>query len=98
MLMKHTLHQRLLNLVKGAICYGNSRCHTYCLTGEASLTEELTCVQNRDDRFFALWGDNGELHLASPYVEQRIRWLPLQEDVAGISAFYDRLPPEDAVE
>ena len=42
MLVKHSLHQRLLNLVKGAICHRNSRFHTHRLTGEASLAEELT--------------------------------------------------------
>ena len=56
MIMKYTLHQRFLNLVKGAIGHRNSRCHAQRLTGEASLAEELTGAQNGDDCFFALLG------------------------------------------
>jgi len=67
--VKYTLHQRLLNLVQGAACYRNSRCHTHRLIGEASFTKKFTFVQNCDDRFFALLGYDGELYFASSYKE-----------------------------
>ena len=97
MLEKHMLHQRLLDLVKRAICHRSSRRGTLRLPGEASLAEKLTGVEDCDDRFFALLGYNRELYLAPPEVEQGIRRLPLPEDVTVYAAFYYGLPPKDAV-
>ncbi len=42
----HVRHPQHVNLVKGAIGYRNSRCHTQRLTGKASLAEELAGAQN----------------------------------------------------
>ena len=69
MLVKHTRHQRFIDLIKGAIGHRDSRCYAQRLAGEASLAEELPRAQDCDDRFFALLGYNRELYLASPEVE-----------------------------
>src|SRR5436309_1108587 len=56
------------------------RGHTQGLTGEASLAKKLTRSQRGDNRFLALVGCHGELHLALHDEEQGIRGLPLHEN------------------
>jgi hypothetical protein len=69
--VQHTHHQRLLNLVKSAICHRDCRCHTQRLICEASLTEELTSVQNGDDRLLALL-----TNLRFPFPEKSLVTMP----------------------
>ena len=67
--VKFLRHQRLFNLIEGAICHRDSRGYPQRLTGEASLAKKLTGAQQGDDRFFALLGCHCKLHLALTEVE-----------------------------
>ena len=96
--VKHSSHQRFLDFVKRAIRQCDSRCHAQRLAGEAALAEELTGVENGDDRLLALLGYDRDLYLAFPDVVQGIRRLSLPKDVVVHSAFQNGLSAEDTGE
>src|SRR5436309_7492891 len=97
-LVKHAQHQQLLDPEEIAICDRCGRCHAQRLACQASLAEELTGVQCGDDRFLALLGYNGELHLALSKIEYAIRGLSLSEDAALRAVFRNGLPAGDSSE
>jgi len=97
--VEHARHDRLGNPHKSAICQRHSRFPAQRLTvEEASLAEEISVVQNGDNRFAALSGCDHELHLASPEVEHRIRRLSLHEDAAVRAVFQSEIPAQDSSE
>lgn len=98
MFVKYPHHKRLVNFVQSTVRHRNSRCHAQRLPCEASVAEELSCIQSGDNRFFALRGYDRELHLAPSKVEYGIRRLPLRENVTFLAAFYYRLPAKDAIQ
>jgi hypothetical protein len=49
------------------------RCYPVLLSGQTSFPEEIVCTQNCDDCFLALLRNDGDLHLAGPEEEDRIR-------------------------
>jgi hypothetical protein len=64
-LVKHALHQQLLDPEETTIHDHNSGCHTLRLTRKTSLAQKLTRVQCGDDCFFALVGIISALNLLS---------------------------------
>src|ERR1700730_2032584 len=57
------------------------------LARQASLTEESALSRNRDDRFFPLFGNDGNFYLALPEVENRVSRFALREDGLTILVF-----------
>ena len=60
-----------------AVRHGRDRRYTLRLPGKTSFAEEFVRSQDRDDGFFALLGNDGDLHLALLDIEDRIANLPL---------------------
>src|SRR5207249_2115722 len=81
-----------------AIGHRASRGDAQWLTCEASLAEELTSVQNGNDRFLALLRCHRQLHLALPQVEHGIRGFSLRENGAVRGVFYSGFPAGDSSE
>jgi hypothetical protein len=60
---------------------------------QASFAKEIARSKDRNDRFFALLGDNGDFDLALLDVENSIRRLSLREDNLILLVFEMVLPP-----
>src|ERR1700674_417072 len=91
-------HPRLLDADKTTIGHRGCGRDAQRLTCQASLAEEITGVQNGNDRLLALLGCNRDLHLAASDVEHRIRRFPLPEDLAVRAVFYSGFPGADSSE
>ena len=98
LLVKHMLHQRLLDPEETAICDRYSGCHAQHLACKASLAEEVARAQCGDNRFFVLFGNNRELHLALSNIEYGLRGLSLIEDASTGSIFNNVYPATDSGE
>jgi hypothetical protein len=58
----------------------------------AAFTEEMSGLQDRDDGFLALFGQDSQLDLAFLNLEHRVRDFALLEHVLVLVKFKDRLP------
>ena len=65
------------------------------MTVHASFAEELAWLQNRDDGFLALLGEDGQLHPSFLNVKHRVGDVALLEDVLVLAKFSDRFPRSD---
>src|SRR5690348_11425710 len=87
--------RRFFQLNDDGIRHGRDRCDALPLPGKTALAEEIVRPKDRDDRFLALLGYDGELRLAFLDVENRIRRVPLRIDdltfavLADATAFPD---------
>ncbi len=95
LLVEHARHLRLLNPGQAAIGDRLRRRYSQRLTGETPVTEELVGAQKADDRFLALLGGDGELHLAAAEVEHCVRRISLAVDGAVRAIFDNRLSPRN---
>ena len=77
--VKHTDHGVFLDAHETGVFQGGRG--TNRLSGyEAGFPKKGTRFQNRDDGFFALLRDHGQLDLARLYIEHRLRRIPLRKD------------------
>jgi hypothetical protein len=60
-----------------AVGHCRCRCQTLWLTDQAAFTDEFVRSEDRNDRFLALFGDNGNFDLSAFDVEDGIRRVPL---------------------
>jgi hypothetical protein len=63
------------------LCYCGGAGHAHRLAGQTSFAKEVAGAQDRDDRFFALLGNDGKLELACLNVEDGVRKIALREDL-----------------
>jgi hypothetical protein len=56
---------------------GGSGCHAFNLPGEAGFTEKIPALQNPDDGFFALGGDDSEFDQALQDIKHSTCRIPL---------------------
>ena len=75
--MDHLDNSRFFQSCDDGIRHGRDRRYTLRLSGKTSLAEELVRTKYRDDRFFALLGNDGELRLALLDIEDRIASVSL---------------------
>ena len=59
------------------------------LPGQAAFAEKIVRSEDRDDRFLALRGDDGELHLALLKVKNRVRRVALRKNDLVLAIFSD---------
>ncbi len=71
-LMDHPDNRRFFQSHDDGFRHGRDRRDTLRLPGKTCLAEELVRTENCDNRFLAVLGNDGELHLAFLDVEHRI--------------------------
>jgi hypothetical protein len=76
----HIDNGRLFQPHDDAVRHGRDGCDALRLTGKTSLAEEFIGSEDRDDRFLALLGNDGDLGLAFLDIEHRVSGVPLGED------------------
>src|ERR1700724_1981868 len=77
LLMDHADNRRFFQAHDNGVHYRRDRRYAPRLPGKTSFTEELVRSKNCDDCFLALLRNDGDLHLASLDVEDRIRGVSL---------------------
>ena len=75
--MDHIDNGRLLQPHDDGVRHGRDRRDALRLPGKTSFAEEFIRSENCDDRFLALLGNDGDLHLAFLDVEDRVRGVAL---------------------
>jgi len=68
------------------------------LSGEAGFPKKGPPFQNRDDGFFALLRDHGQLDLARLNIEHGFRCIPLRKDRVFLGGGQTRFPVADLSE
>ena len=86
------------NRAMTAVRHGRDRRYALRLPGKTSLAEEFVRTEDCDDRFLALLGNDGELHLAFLDVEDRIGRVALRKDDLAFAVFADAPAIPDAGE
>ncbi len=76
--------------LQGSRCNGARQ-----LPGETGLAEKFSFSQNRNDGFFALAGEHGELDVASQDIEHRVRRIPLRKEDLSLPAPQNLFPAID---
>jgi len=80
LLVKHLEHFTLLNDEHSAVRNRGCRPHANGLTCQTAFTKEVTRSQNGDDRLFADFIDDAELHTAFLYVHYALSGITLGVD------------------
>jgi len=80
--VEHVDHRGLLDPHQHAVGVRCGRRDAQGLPGQAALPEESLGLEDGDHRFFALRGDDGELHLPALDVEDGVGHIALYEDQA----------------
>lgn len=65
---------------------------------QATFSKEVSRSQNRDNGLFALFGDNGELDLPLPNIEDSLRRVPLRKNLLVLRVVGMRLSLTDSGE
>ncbi len=78
--MKHTDHGLFVDAENTGVFQGGRGRRTNRLSGEAGFSKKSSPLQNRDDGFFALLRDHGQLDLARLDIEHGIRRIPLRKE------------------
>jgi hypothetical protein len=76
-LMNYSGNSRFFQSRDDGVGHGRDRCYAFRLSGQTSFAEEIIRTKNRDDRFLALLGNDGELGLAFLDVEDRLASVAL---------------------
>src|SRR5580693_3772358 len=83
--VKQAQHLAFPNHEHGGGCNRGRRGHANGLASQATFSKKVTRSQNRHDRFFTSFIDDGELHTAFVYITDIPRRIALPEDVLFVS-------------
>ena len=89
---------RLFQADNDGVRHGRDRRHPLHLPGKTSLAEEFVRSQDCDDGFFALLGNDGDLHLALLDIEDRIASVALGKDDLAFAVLGEVSPVADTGE
>jgi hypothetical protein len=93
--MQQVDHGVFLDAQDRRVFKGGRGRHAKRLAGETRFTKKTRWVQNRDHRFFALLGHNGQLDLAILDIEDGIRRIPLGKNNVLLLGRENRLSATD---
>ena len=78
--MQHTDHGVFVDAHDPGVFQSGRGRRSNSLSGEAGFPKKATLLQNRDDGFFALLRDHGQLDLARLDIEHGLRRIPLRKE------------------